>query len=237
MKILKTDLKRFHAFTHGYFAAKPFFQGRLLREIMLTLYDKRLGASSYAYFFLCERNILLFAHQMDGAGNVLAELDSKDIFTTEPADSPSLKDVITANPHFERALSARTSGKTNYVLLNGNYLLLLNIQPDRSYGSSKGSLRTIYLTGGNYLERTENALRMMREILAGGPAGNHTPIHGIGSITALINIHIVAAVSLAFPLFFLAFLGLSLMFSTGPFIAWGLAFALYLFYLAWILVL
>ena len=94
---------------------------------------------------------------------------------------------------------------------------------------------TVYLTGGNYVERTENVLRLMRDILAGHTAGSYSPIHGVGSFTARFNIYTVAAFTLFFiPLFLLVPLGLFLTSQAGPILAWGLATGLSVAWIAWL---
>ena len=51
--------------------------------------------------------------------NVLAVLEAQDWLSTEPADSPSLKDILSAVPGIHHALSVRTTGPVKYVLLGG----------------------------------------------------------------------------------------------------------------------
>ena len=238
MKILKTNLKRIQYFTHGYFAAHSEGEGKFLREVRLTLYDMEQGASARAYLYLFEGNVLLFSHRLDGNTNALAAIEAGDSFITAPADSPSLTKILNAYPGFQKTLLAQTSGPVECTLLNGKYLLLLNIQaPQNVYGNWQGSLMTIKLTGSDYLDRTDNILKMIREIVSGKGAGEYSPLHGTGAVLSAINAFLVAAANLLVPLLIIAGMGVSTLLPMGPVVAGIGIIGLYLVYLIWVLVL
>jgi hypothetical protein len=234
MKILKTNLKRIQYFTHGYFAARPEFKGKFLREVHLTLYDMEQQTSGRAYLFLCEGIVLLFAHQLEVQSNVLAEIEAEDSFTAVPNDSPSLTKVLNAYPGFQKTLSVRTSGPVEYVLLNGKYLLLMNIQAGaNTAGTRSGNMMTIYLTGRDYIERTENIVKMIREITAGGLKGDYSPLHGTGAALSIINIGVTAAVQFLVPLIFAAVLAVFIMPFAGTVLGAVAGVAIFLLFIAW----
>jgi hypothetical protein len=191
--------------------------------------------SARAYFFLCEGNVLLFSHRLEGSTNVLAELESGDAFTAAPYDSPSLTKVLNAYPGFQKTFSVRTSGPVEYVLLNEKYLLLLNIQASANMaGNFSGSLMTVYLTGDDYIDRTDNILKMIREIPAGGLKGDYSPLHGTGAMTSGINAYVSVIVNFLAPVLLIAILSPFIL-SMGPVVLVIGGVGVYLLYLAWLL--
>lgn len=101
----------------------------------------------------------------------------------------------------------RTSNPVEYVLLNGKYLLLLNIQASaNTVGSWSGSLMTVYMTGDDYIDRTDDILKMIREITAGRLKGDYFPLHGTGAMTSGINAYASAVVNFLAPVILIAIL-------------------------------
>jgi hypothetical protein len=114
----------------------------------------------------------------------------------------------------------------------------MNIQAGGNMsGGGSGSLMTVYLAGDDSINRTDNVLKMIRGITAGGLKGDYSPLHGIGAGSSFVNPVAVAISNLLVPLFFGAFLGFFLRLQTEPLKFGILVIGLYSAYMVWIFIL
>ena len=191
MRIIATSKSIIDTYTHGFFAAKKHFRGEFKREIFVTVYSSKDQEASNGFMFLCEGNVLLFVQELGGTKNILWELEGEDRIESVLGDRESLTKMLNLTPASEKNLTVSTTNPIKYLLLNGDYVLVCNIQADLAYGVRQLNTKTIFFTAKNYGEKVDNAVTVLKQILHKEDALWEKDIPGIGRGMALLNIYAV----------------------------------------------
>jgi hypothetical protein len=193
--------------THGFFLAKKFFQGKLKREVFLTVYDPSLGKSVYGYFFICERCVLLSINRglSDKAGIYLIE-PSDNLEIVE--DESKLGSIVNSNVRGERYLKVSTLNKICFIFLNKKYLILIGIQSSKvNYPNLvSGAYSVTYLTGKDYIQKVKNLITLIKNIVDRGEVRFDLKTHGLNPFLSLFNIYTGMFAYMAFIVFIIYFL-------------------------------
>ena len=205
--ILKEQLTRwFDRSTHGYFIAKKHFAGKYLREVLLTVYDKKSQKSCYGYIYVCESNILLVvAKRLSFDPGVYEFERNDDVSIIE--DIKNLKSILTSDPAKEFYFNVSTNSPKSALLVNQQLILLTNVQTDLKYGSAiKGAVHLRILVKKNDLIKTKNLKLFINTILNKEKLDSiSVTLPGINPIISIINIYL-SFLLFGFILLFIIFL-------------------------------
>lgn len=192
MRSIATSKSIIDPYTHGFFAAKKHFLGKFKREIFVTVYSPKDQEASNGFMFLCEGNVLLFVQELGGTKSILWELEGEDRIESVLGDGESLTKMLNLTPSSEKNLTVSTTNPVKYLLLNGDYVLVCNIQADLAYGRMRQlNIKTIFFTAKNYGEQVDNVVTVLKQILHKEDALWERDMPGIGRGLALLNIYAV----------------------------------------------
>ncbi len=188
MKIIQTSQNSFlKNIIPAYFRLRKLLKGSVLREIRFTMYDKETSLSSWGFIYISTKNTIINIDLEPDIASIV-EIESSDNFEVINESAANLKEVLT-DKHSETYFRVNTTNPIAYLQLNNRYLLLLNIQSDRKYGSAvAGAVSNTILTGKNYVEKVENTRKSITESVQGNLTKPYLPIHGLSPLVMWINI-------------------------------------------------
>lgn len=188
MKIIQTSQKSFlKNIIPAYLSLNKLLKGKTLREIRFTMYDKETSLSSWGFIYISTKNTII---NIDLEPNItsIVEIESSDHFEVINESAANLKEVL-SDKHSETYFRVSTTNPIAYLQLNNRYLLLLNIQSDRKYGSAvSGAVSNTILTGKNYIEKVENTRKSIIESVQGNLIEPYLPMHGLSPLVMWINL-------------------------------------------------
>ncbi|MBP7740892.1 hypothetical protein KA089_01785 [Candidatus Woesebacteria bacterium] len=188
MKIIQTSQNSFFKnIIPAYFRLRKLLKGSVLREIRFTMYDKETSLTSWGFIYISTKNTIINI-EIEPEINSIVEIEPIDHLEVVNESAANLKEVLT-DKHSETYFRVNTTNPIAYLQLNNRYLLLLNIQSDRKYGSAvSGAVSNTILTGKNYVEKVENTRKSIIESVQGNLTKPYLPIHGLSPTVMWINI-------------------------------------------------
>lgn len=203
MKQVAHGLGYFHRSSHGYWKARSYFKGDLVREVFVTVFDKEKRATCQGYLFLCRGNALLTL--LSDAGSLrtgIYEFTADDTFSVSETDD--LTNILNKTTSTEKNLSVATSHKVAFVTVNGRYHLLHSIQVARTYGKSTLNWKTTYLVGDAYVDQAKALTNALSDVVK-GKLITPTNLPGLKPATSLVMIYTATMVTPAVILILLYF--------------------------------
>jgi hypothetical protein len=195
MILKKQHLRWLDCSAQGYYVAKSFFRGKFLREVFLTVYDKKLQKSTWGYLFICEHNVLLAMMDDLTDPSGIYELEKSDGIASVGESTGDLTKILNATGE-EFSFSIKTNHPISYIRLTDNYLLLCNIQAEANSGTFKGSFKEVFLVKPDYIERVQNLITLISSIIENKPVNVPEKLLGISSTVSLLNIVAVRIITL-----------------------------------------
>jgi hypothetical protein len=201
MQILSSNLPFFYRYIPPYFVVKRFLQGKLLREIWISYYDKQHNEAFKGRMYLTDQNFIVYLYNYRGikpgafATGIVKQLTEADKLTVIPDTEFDLNRFYSATAYAEKNLSISVSHPISYVGINDEAVLICGIQPDNGYS---WNIRMHIFTGADFQLQTRNLVEMAIKILQHQNTQTLEPLPGISATVSLLQSYFILFVFITF---------------------------------------
>lgn len=210
MQILASKLPFFYRYIPPYFVVKRFLQGKLLREIWITYYDKEASQAFKGRMYLTDQNLIIYLYNYRGikpgafASGIVKQLTDADKLTVIADTEFDLNRFYSAAAYAEKNFSISVSHPVSFVGINEEAVLVCGIQPDYGYS---WNIRMHIFTGADFQQETKNFVEMATKILQHQDTPTPEPLPGISATVALLQSYFILFVFIIF----MAVMGLTIL--------------------------